>query len=84
MGRTHDRENLGNGSYRCGAHMIVKTLGSTCLLLEICWQKGRQADKMCTCTHCLPTFLAADLIFSPCPLRQFVKTNSIHGKHLSE
>jgi hypothetical protein len=26
MGRTHDRENLGNGSYRWVAHMIVKTL----------------------------------------------------------
>jgi hypothetical protein len=40
-------------------HMIVKTLGSACLLLEIRWQKGRQADQMCTCTHCLPTFLPA-------------------------
>ncbi len=27
MGRAHDCENLGNGSYRCVAHMIVKTLG---------------------------------------------------------
>jgi hypothetical protein len=67
MGRTHDRENLGNGSYRCVADMIVKTLGSTCLLLEICWQKGRQADKMCTCTHCLPTFLAARSNFLSLP-----------------
>jgi hypothetical protein len=24
--------------------MIVKTLASACLLLEIRWQKGRQAD----------------------------------------
>jgi hypothetical protein len=27
-------------------HMIVKTLASACLLLEIRWQKVRQADKM--------------------------------------
>ncbi len=27
------------------AHMIVKTLASACLLLEVRWQKGRQADK---------------------------------------
>ncbi len=41
---------------RWGARTIVKTLGSACLLLEIRWQKGRQADRMCTCTHSLPTF----------------------------
>jgi hypothetical protein len=35
---------------------FVKTPGSACLLLEIRWQKGRQADRMCTCTHSLPTF----------------------------
>jgi hypothetical protein len=71
MGRTHDRENLGNGSYRWVAHMIVKTLGSTYLLLEICWQKGRQADKMCTsCTHCLPTVLAAPSNFLSLPSKE--------------
>jgi hypothetical protein len=30
------------------AHMIVKTLGFACLLLEIRWQKGRQADSIWT------------------------------------
>jgi hypothetical protein len=39
--------------------MIVKTLGSACPPLDILWQKGRQADKMCTCSRCLPTFWAA-------------------------
>jgi hypothetical protein len=34
-----------------------------CLLLEIRWQKGRQADQMCTSAHCLPTFLAAPFNF---------------------
>ncbi len=59
--------------------MIVKTLASTCLLLGIRWQKERQADKMRTCTHSLPSFLAAHLIFSPCPLRNFLKTNFYGG-----
>jgi len=30
-------------------NVIMKTLASACLLLEIRWQKGRQADKMRTC-----------------------------------
>lgn len=38
------------------AHMIVKTLGSACLLLEIRWQKGRQADKICFSLGSLPRF----------------------------
>jgi hypothetical protein len=54
--------------------MIMKTLGSACLLLEIHWQKGRQADKLCTCTHCLPTFLAAPSNFLSLPSTQFVKS----------
>jgi hypothetical protein len=28
-----------------GAQMIVRTLGSACRLLEIHWQKGREAGK---------------------------------------
>jgi hypothetical protein len=44
-------------------HMIVKTLASACLLLEIRWQKARQADKMRTCTHTLPTILDASSNF---------------------
>jgi hypothetical protein len=43
--------------------MIVKTLASACLLLEIRWQKARQADKMRTCTHTLPTILDASSNF---------------------
>jgi hypothetical protein len=38
-------------SERWAVHMIVKTLGSAWLLLEIHWQKGRQADRPCTCMH---------------------------------
>ncbi len=30
-------------------HMIVKTLASACLLLEIRWQKGRRADAHIVC-----------------------------------
>jgi hypothetical protein len=52
-------------------------MGSACLLLEIRWQKGRQADKMCKFTHCLPTFLAAPSYFLSLPSRQFVK-NKFH------
>jgi len=47
--------------------MIVRTLGSACRLLEIHWQKGRQASKTCTCTHSLPTFLAAPSNFLSLP-----------------
>jgi hypothetical protein len=46
MGGAQDSENLG-------------FCLPACLLLEIGWQKGRQADQMCTSAHCLPTFLAA-------------------------
>jgi len=45
-----------------------------CLLLEIRWQKGRQADKICTC---LPIFWAAPSNFLCLPSRQFVK-NKFH------
>jgi hypothetical protein len=38
------------------AHMIVKTLASACLLLEIRWQKGRQADFPCCCFNSLNFF----------------------------
>jgi hypothetical protein len=38
-------------SKRWGTHTIAKTLGSACLLLEIHWQKGRQADRMCMHMH---------------------------------
>jgi len=38
-------------SERWGVHMIVKTLGSAWLFLEIHWQKGRQADRLCTHAH---------------------------------
>jgi hypothetical protein len=54
-------------AYLGGTHMIVKTLGSACLLLEIRWQKGRQADRMCTCTHSLPTFLLGPSNFLSLP-----------------
>jgi hypothetical protein len=54
--------------------LFMKTLGSACLLLEIHWQKGRQADELCTCTHCLPTFLAAPSNFLSLPSTQFVKS----------
>jgi hypothetical protein len=62
--RERERERVIDGREseykRCVAHMIMKTLGSACLLLlEIRWQKRRPADKMCTCSHCLPTCLAA-------------------------
>jgi len=57
MGRAHDCE----------------TPGSACLLLEIRWQKGRQADRMCTCTHSLPTFGAAPSYFLSLPTTQFDK-----------
>jgi hypothetical protein len=43
--------------------MIVKTLASACLLLEIRSQKARQADKMRRCTHTLPTILDASSNF---------------------
>jgi hypothetical protein len=52
---------------------FVKTPGSACLLLEIRWQKGRQADRMCTCTHSLPTFWAAPSNFLSLPCTQFDK-----------
>jgi hypothetical protein len=68
---------------RWGARTILKTLGSGCLLLEIRWQKGRQADRICTYRHSLPTFELLHLIFSPCPLGNLLKNISIHGKHLS-
>jgi hypothetical protein len=54
------------------AHMIMKTLDSACLLLEIRWQKGRQADKMRTWTHSPPTFLAAPSNFLSLPSTQFL------------
>jgi len=40
-------------------------MGSACLLLEIRWQKGRQAGRQIKCAHSLPTFLAApsDFVF---------------------
>jgi hypothetical protein len=50
--------------------MIVKTLASACPLLEVRWQKGRQADK---CAHSLPTFLAAPSNFLSLPSTQFLK-----------
>jgi len=52
LGRAHDCENLG-----------------FCLpaQVEIRWQNGRQADKMRTRTHCLPTFLAAPSNFLSLP-----------------
>jgi len=56
------------------AHMIMKTLASACLLLEIRWQKGRQADKMRTCTHSLPIFLVAPSNFLSLPSTQFLKS----------
>jgi hypothetical protein len=59
-------------SERWAVHMIVKTLGSAWLLLEIHWQKGRQADRLCTCTRRLPTFLAGPSNFLPA-LRNFVQ-----------
>jgi hypothetical protein len=58
-------------------HIFVKTLGSACLPLEIRWQKWRQADKMCTCTHSPPAFLAAPSNFLSLPSTQFVK-NKFH------
>jgi len=45
---------------RCVAHMIVKTLGSACLLLKSAGLKAGR-HQMCTCTHCLPTFLAGSI-----------------------
>jgi hypothetical protein len=41
-------------------HAILKTLGSACLLLEIRWQKGRQANS-------LPIFLASPSNFLSLP-----------------
>jgi hypothetical protein len=55
--------------------MIVKTLASACLFLEIHWQKGRQADKMRTWTLSLPTFLAAPSNFLSLPSTEFLKNN---------
>jgi len=55
------------------AHMIVKTLASACLLLEIRWQKGRQADKISPCTHSLPTLLAPPSNFLSLPSTEFLK-----------
>ncbi len=56
-------------------HMIVETLASACLLLEIHWQKGKHADKMCTCTHSLATFLTAPSNFLSLPSTEFLKNN---------
>jgi hypothetical protein len=53
--------------------MILKTLASAFLLPEIRWQKGRQADKMRTCTQSLHTFLAAPSNFLSLPSIQFLK-----------
>jgi hypothetical protein len=54
---------------RWGAHMIVKALGSLpACSLKSAGRKGRQAHKMCTCTHCLPTFLATPSNFISLPL----------------
>jgi hypothetical protein len=53
--------------------MIVKTFASASLLLEVGWQKGKQADKMRTCTHSLPTFLAALFNFLSLTSTQFLK-----------
>ncbi len=59
--------------YLLVAHMIMKTLASACLLLEIRWTTGRRhADKMRTCTHSLPTFLAAPSNFLSLPSTQFL------------
>jgi len=69
-------------SERWAVHMIVKTLGSAWLLLEIRWQKGRQADRLCTCTRRLPTFLAGPSNFLSLPYAICSK-NSIRGQHLS-
>jgi hypothetical protein len=55
--------------------MIVKTLASACLLLEIHWQKGRQPDKMHTCTHSLPTFLATPSTFLSLSSTEVLKNN---------
>jgi len=48
MGGAHDCENLG---------FCLPACLPACSLLEIRWQKGRQADQMCT--YCLPTLLGA-------------------------
>jgi hypothetical protein len=63
-------------------HMIVNTLGSARLLLEVHWQKGRQTDRLWTCTRRLPTFLASPSNFLSLPYAICSKT-SIRGQHLS-
>ncbi len=40
------KQHLQEKRRREGREMGLQTLGSACLLLEIRWQKGRQADEM--------------------------------------